>query len=192
MALDIQTVFPVRSFQPYERPPQPMALWTFIPRGLESLTASRALDAKAVNDSALVTIPWVLSPNFGWLFEDLTFSITQDRATDWSDNCNLNFQNYSRLGEVGLNANYRSRWLTSAQDGQTRTLTRKDQSSPWPHTPMMTPDGFSGVSLNFTAFNNQAAVAAAGTLNFSCSFWQFDLEQMRKFPINSPLPVSAR
>lgn len=192
MALDIQSVFVVRAFQPYERPPQAATLWSVIPRGLEILTASRALDAKAVNDAALLTIPWIMSPNYAWAIQDIGFTIVQDRGSDWADNTNLNFQNFMRLGEVGLNANYRFRWLTSSQDGQTRTLIRNNQSSPLPTMPMTTLDGSSGLAFNFTAWNNNATVSTAGVLDFFCTFWQFDLEQVRKYPINTTLPVSTR
>ncbi len=195
MALDIQTVFPVRAYTPYERPPDIVALWSAIPRGMLSFTAFEALDAKALNDEALVTIPWVLPSNFAYVLESLHFSITQNRAQDWSDRVNLNLQNFARWGVVGLNGNYRRGFEASTQDVNTRTITDiggNEGITSFPTFPLVNPETANGVAFNFNAFNNTATAATAGTLHFYCNFWEFDLEQVRKYPINSPVPVQLR
>lgn len=193
MAVDTQSVTPSRSYQPYERPPQAATLWTAIPRGILHFTASRQLDAKMATDSALLTIPAVLEPNYGWVLAWLEFTIVQNRAGDWDDRTNLNLQNFYRQGETGLNANYRMRWLQSSKDGQTRCLVPTDVSSIIPTFPMLANEGTAGIAFNFTAWNNDVVnPTTVGTLDFIMAWWQFDLEQMRKFPINSPLPVQVR
>lgn len=195
MALVVQTIFPVRAYTPYERPPDNVALWTAIPRGMVSFTAFEAVDAKDIADKALISIPWVLPPNFGYIMESLHFTLTQNRATDWGNSLNLNLQNFAEWGVVGLNANFRRQFELNTQDNNTRTscdLGGDDASSKWPTYPIVG-TAPAGASLSFNAFNNSTAFAStAGSCHFYCRFWEFDLEQARKFPINSPLPVQSR
>lgn len=197
MALVLQQEQFVRSYIPYERPPDPVALWTAIPRGLLQLTISAALDAKPVNDDALLTMLATLPPNFAYILADIHLSLVQNRATDWNDTVNLNLQNFFRKGVVGLNGNYMMAFDVNAQDSNTIVMhqgsSRAGQgASKLPHFPLVALEGSSGVLINFSAWNNLDTVSAVGTIDAYMTFWEFDLEQIRKFPINSPLPVQAR
>lgn len=196
MALDLQNIFATPVYIPYERPPDSVALWTAIPRGLFSFVVSAALDAKAIGDEALVSILGTLPPNFAYVMEGAHWNIVQNRAFDWEDRVNLNLQNFFRSPVntgVALTANYAHGSQTNAQNSQTRSIISSNNTEPWPSFPMVAPDGTSGVAINFSGWNNDTVNATTvGTINFWISFWQFDLEQIRKYPINSPLPVQAR
>jgi len=199
MALVLQQIFPDVVYTPYERPPQTISMWTAIPRGMHSLVASVALTAKPVNDTYLMTIVATLPPNFAYVMESLYFGIVVDQAEDFRNRVNLNIQNFFRGGPAGLTANYTSGFVSTSPDNETRSISRNggDGSSngagntPWPTFPL-TGGNTAGVQINFSAWNNTATVAAAGTIDFYLNFWQFDLEQLRKYPVNSPLPVQMR
>ncbi len=197
MAVDVQVAFPVETFTPYERPPDSVALWTAIPRGLVSFIVSAQLDAKAIGDQALLSIPGALPQNYGYVFNEIGWTIVQDVANDWRDRCNLNMQTWYRQASgpilLGMNANFSFGTQTVSLDNQTRALITSDRTGMPSKTPMVAPEGANFIQFNFNAWNGDTVNAGAvGVVDFYLSYWQFDLEQIRKYPINSPLPVQAR
>lgn len=191
MALDIQTIAMKPSYVPYERPPQNLTLWSAIPRGLQSfIVDSQALDVKILNDDALLQLQATLPPNFGYVMQDLNVSIAQNRAFDWANECNLNLQSFYRAPEIlkgGLASNWRQDFQVAGQDLSTRHLV---QVQPWPSFPMIGSDA--GVAVNIQMFNNVDDATTVGVVNAYLAFWQFDLEQIRKYPVNSPIPTHPR
>lgn len=194
MAVDIQNVALTPSYVPYERPPQPLTLWSVIPRGLQSFIAATVLlDAKALNDDALLNLQATLPPNFGYVMHDCQVSISQDTAFNWSNIINLNLQNFYRTDltqAVALNGNWVQTFAVN--DGLTSTGRSIELRQPWPSYPMIAPQGTSGILINISASNPVDQAALAGTINAYISFWAFDLEQIRKYAINTPQPVQSR
>lgn len=192
MALDIQTIAMTADYVPYERPPQPFTLWSAIPRGLQSfLVATEALDVKAINDQALLKLQATLPPNFAYVMGSANATITQNKAAVWDDEFNLNLQNFYRAPNIlsgGLAGNWRQQFENAGQNGESRSLVLVQ---PWPSFPIIGSSD-SGIAINMEMFNNDTAASTIGTVNAYISFWQFDLEQVRKYPINSPQPVHAR
>lgn len=192
MAILIQTIEMVSNYVPYERPPQPYALWTAIPRGLQTfLIPFQALDDKPSPDDMLLRFTGTLPPNFGYVMNDAGVSITNPRAFDWTDNINLNLQNFYRGSDVAdaIGANYVQDFTVWPLDLQTRTMVVKN---PWPTSPMFGVPGTSGILLDWSTWNTISTTTIGGTVSGWISFWQFDLEQIRKYPINSPQPTHAR
>ncbi len=194
MALIIQTEVMKSSYVPYERPPQPYTLWSAIPRGLQSfIVDTQALDAILVGNGALLQLTATLPPNFGYVMVDANLTLAMEAAgTDWSTAFNLNLQNFYRADitlSVGLSGDWPQDLVSRAQDTSTRAMQR---IQPWPSFPIVAPQGTSGILIVMSAFNNAGTARAAGTINSYISFWQFDLEQIRKFPINSPSPTHSR
>jgi len=193
MADDIQNVTMTTSYVPYERPPQPFTLWTAIPRGLMSfLVPTAILDAKALGDRAILNLNATLPPNFGYVMADMMVSITQDKSANWADPVTLTLQNFYRAAEddsVALSATYLSHSVNFSEDTR-RTMTRTEFSTPFPSFPIIGQQ--SGVLSVINMVNSVSGAAAVGTINAYLSFWQFDLEQIRKYPINSPQPVHSR
>lgn len=187
MALVIQTIIPVESYVPYERPPQPAALWTAIPRGLLSFVVdSQQLDLKPINDTFLLQINATLPPQFAYVMTDCNFTLAGAIDLSKFDNSvNLNLQNFFRTTvglSVGLNGNWRQDFFNTNLSNQLRVMQKAQE---WPNEVLLAPSGTTGVLTSFTATNQDAGATVAGTVNYYISFWQFDLEQIRKFPINS-------
>lgn len=178
----------VGSFQPFERPPQAVALWTAIPRGLQSFTATGVLDAKPINDTQLLTITATLPPNFGYVFADVALEVTQDVAAAWDQAFILNLQSFYRGGVPGLSI---TAPLASQVGGFDTVRAFADKTGAFSF-PIVGNKGSSGVLINLQATNQAAPAGAAGGINAYISFWQFDLEQLFKYPINSPIPTNAR
>lgn len=178
-----------RDYVPYERLPQPQTLWTAIPRGLQfGYVNEEDLDLKPVNDDQRLTVTMTLPPNFGYVMANAQLTITQNRANDWADSCNLNITNFLRGTPIGTFANYRQGLEV---DGRflKRTMV---VTQPWPSFPIVGVTSGSPIIVVFDAWNGQDTAATAGTVSCFASFWQFDLEQIRKYPINSPQPVHSR
>lgn len=194
MALVTQTELLTASYVPYERPPQPQTLWTAIPRGLTSFQFSGQLDAKGIGDSALLKIVGILPANFGFVMNDLHWNIDVDVAADWNAKTSLKLRTFYR-GEtaVGLTGYWGHGTTVVVKNNTVRSLVASSNTEPWPSFPLVSDPGSPGIQWDFQAWNGDTVNAGAiGVLNFWISFWQFDLEQIRKYPINSPLPTHAR
>lgn len=182
----------VSSYQPFERPPQAVSLWTAIPRGLQSFTVNtQAIDAKPLNDIALLTITAQLPPNFGYVFADVALQISQDLAVDWDPNYILNLQSFYRAPQavsLGLSI---SAMLPSLAGGFGTVRSTAEKTGAFSF-PIVGTKGTSGILINLQATNQAAAATTTGVCDAYISFWQFDLEQIFKYPINSPIPVNAR
>lgn len=195
MALDIQTIAMTGSYLPYERPPQPLTLWSAIPRGLQSFVVDgQLLDVKALNDEALLNLTATLPPNFGYVLMDMQVTIAQNRAFDWTNELLLNLQNFYRAPEdlsLALSLNWGEDFPVGGQDLTTRSGGARGQLQ-GPAFPIIGTPGTTGVLINISMFNNVANATTAGTVNAYIAFWVFDLEQVRKYPINSPIPTNRR
>lgn len=178
------------TYRPFERPPDPQALWSVVPRGLRGFVVPFSIiDAKPVNDTQTLTLNGQLPPNYAYIFAAIGMRIAQDRLRDWTDVYTMNLQswyegrtaismswNFSR-GDSGLVIN------ESTNESPLRTV---------PNQPMWAPATSSGIQIIISTFNDAATVAGAGNVSFFMNFWEFDLEQVRKFPINTPFPTHSR
>lgn len=192
MALVIQTVAGVSTYVPYERPPQNVTLWSVIPRGLQTFTWVQTLDAILVTDDALLNLTAILPPNFGYVMSDANLKLSMVAAgSEWSPNAIFNMSNFLRAPadiSVLMSSDWVQRMTVSDNTDSSKSLV-VDQA--WPTFPLISSNS-SGISTVLSAFNNAQNARAAGVFFAYLSFWQFDLEQIRKFPINSPFPVHAR
>jgi len=195
MALDIQNVALIEDYIPFERPPQDVTLWSAIPRGVVSFIADGVgLDTKVINDDMLLNLNATLPPNYGYVFMDANVTIAQSTANAWNTGCNMNLQNFYRANgnvAVGLNGN----WFQDMQSSDPATQFQQVSmrvTQPWPAFPMIGFPGSSGILMVFSLGNPLDPATSGGTVNFYANWWQFDLEQIRKFPINSPIPTHAR
>jgi len=195
MALVIQDVTMEGSYVPFERPPQNLTLWSAIPRGLQSfIVDNQQLDLIAAGDDALLNLKATLPPNFAYVMMDLNLTLAMVQAgggNGWDPTYNLNLQNFYRAEglSVALSGNWVQSFLGAAQDTSTRS---SSNTQAFPSFPIIGTPGTTGVLINISTFNNTTTARAVGTIDCYISFWQFDLEQIRKYPINSPFPVHSR
>jgi len=193
MAIVTTALNMVADYVPFERPPQPQTLWSAIPRGLfTGIVNAGVLDAKPINDSQVLTCTIVLPNNFGYVMADAQLLINQDRAQDWSEECFVRLLNFYRGADSNVNGfetHYRQELLRTSAFGLSVAMS---VVQPWPTFPIIAPQSTGGTIVVMRANNGTATAALAGTVMAFVSFWQFDLEQIRKFPINTPLPVHSR
>jgi len=180
-----------RDYVPYERPPQPETLWTAIPRGLQSgIVNAGILDAKPITDSQTLTCTMTLPAGFGYVMADAQLTIHQDAAGQWEPQVTLEITNFYRGAPLGFSINYRQELDRSIRATDTNASMVVVQ--PWPTFPLVGISAGAPIIIVLQAENATSDAALAGTVDAFASFWQFDLEQIRKYPINSPQPVHAR
>ncbi len=192
MATVTTTIAMTGDYVPFERPPDSVTLWSAIPRGLQSFFTFASVDLKPINDRQVLTCTGTLPPNFAYVMDSLNFSLGNDRAFDWGDIMNLNLQNFYRAPvdeSVALSGNWAQEWFDNTLNGQTKAI---HGPTGWPTYPIIGSEGTSGVQIQISGFNQMDPATIAGVITCMISFWVFDLEQVRKFPINSPFPVHAR
>lgn len=188
MATVNTTINMVPSYQPFERPPDPVALWTAIPRGLRGFVVqSDDLDAKPVNDTQVLTFLAELPAGFGYVFAEVGLRLSQNRAADWDKKFQLNLQNFHQGKTISISYMY-TLALTALGSELGVTLQSTDKM---PKSVLWAPAGAS-IEIQIIMINTNATVAAAGSVACFIDFWEFDLEQIRKFPINTPLPIHSR
>ena len=179
----------VPTYLPFERPPDPQALWTAIPRGLRGgLVELEALDAKPISDQQTLNISLTLPSNFAYVFSECGLILNQNQADDWDDEYFINLQSYYQGSFLSMTWAYSFRLIMGSG---TRANDAKSQNNP-PRAPMWAPRGTSGIQFVMSTFNNNSAAATAGSVGAFVTFWEFDLEQVRKFPINAPIPTHPR
>ncbi len=190
MALVIQDVTGISSYQPYERPPDPIALWSAIPRGLQSFFFAGSLDLISAGNNALLNLNSTLPVNFGYVMADAAVKLSMTGAgADWNRTFILNVSNFYRdSGNLGIVADWLQEMDASDNIGDSKSM---KQLYPWPTYPMVAP-GTTGIGATMAMFNNAQTARSAGVFFGYISFWVFDLEQIRKYAINSPIPTHSR
>ncbi len=190
MANVAMTVAMLPTHIPFERPTDPATLWSVIPRGLRGFQKFSAVTAKPLNDTETVNLTGTLPANFAYIFAGITFRLSQDVANDWNKSYSLKLDNWYQ-GIAGLSTN----WLFPFDELGLNGAVIASGSASYDHvpkSPMWAARETSGISVSIGALNEGAAEGAAGTMVITCQFWEFDLEQVRKYPINSPIPTHSR
>ena len=172
------------TYLPYERPPDVIALWSAIPRGLRGFVVDfGTITAKPINDTETLSLSGTLSPNFGYVFADIAVSLRQDVATAWDSEYTLNLQSYYQGGAHGgalsMDWNFDLSLVGLLGDRRAQGHTAIDQT---PRQPMWAPATSSGIQVVISMFNSAAPAGAIGNVSAYINFWEFDLEQIRNFP----------
>ncbi len=185
------------TYLPYERMSDPAALWTAVPRGLRGfISNTEALDLKPVNDQQILNLTGTLPANFAYVFANIHLTISQNKAGNWTDTYTLNLQNWYQgilAQSETWNLPFSDGLIGGPSSGDPQEKNSASGSLDYlPAQPMWAPRGTSGILIVMNAENLVGAAATAGTVNAHINFWEFDLEQVRKYPINTPIPVHAR
>lgn len=176
----------------YERPPDQQALWSAIPRGLRGFVVETGtLTAKPLNDTETIVLSGTLPGNFAYVFAEIGLTLRQDTMSDWDSEYTLNLQNYYQGGHLGLSGNWNFDLAIFGLIGDGRGAGHT-ATDPVPRAPMWAPRGTSGILIAISSFNSANPAAALGTIDCYINFWEFDLEQIRKYPINAPFPTHSR
>lgn len=157
---------------------------------------NQALAAKPVNDSIDFTLTSSLPPSYAYILSHLSFDIAVDTATDWDAFSRFRIFNGAPGQPVG--DSMPSSFVmdnvpdTVANDPHRILSYRGGGIREWYPVPIYRTKSASGLSAILQYHNSAAAVGAAGTIEFSLGFYQYELNQAIRFPLNSPFPVGIR
>ncbi len=195
MALVTQTITPTSTFTPFEGMSEAQRLTNAVPRGLVRFETRVATAVKPVNDDLLLEITGSLPPNFAYVVSTLSYVIQIDTAADFDNFARLRIFNGLPNAVPGNEqiALFNFSKLLSGVGTAERVLTYGEGSlREWFPNPIWRTAGAAGISFTLRITNGNNAVMAAGTQFFNMSFYQYDLTQAVRFPLNSPIPVGIR
>ncbi len=164
---------------------------TPIPRALLNFSVSGGtVTLKALNDTYRADVSLVLPFQFAYRLMELTQTINQDTANDYASIPYLAVLNGIRRIPQGTTVRFPWNLVDTFQ----ATDPPVEQNMVRPIDGHVRPTGIlqsivSRVSptITFHTFNQTAAAAAAGTIDFFCSFLEYDLEQVERFPVHYPV-----
>ncbi len=177
------------------KPPDMVRQLTSLPRAIVNFNIlNGTIDAKPVNDQQELIVGMTLPSEFAYRMLDMTVSLIQDVANDWSPRAYFELTNSIRNLEVGAT----ERHVVIIEDliriptPVEMWIARVPAWHALPRYIIQARTQTATPVITFKATNQNAAVGAAGTINFFVSYFEYDLEQVEMFPVHSPLLVFDR
>ncbi len=165
----------------FVKPADMQRMYTPMPRAIVTfLTNSAVVSAKPINDQQVVDIQVNLPLEFAYRMIDVDLRIRQDVAFAWQFGGELNVTSSVR----GLSGITFSHPMVATAETNSAGFV---QQTHWnvsriPTAIMQSPRSGIAPFLDFRVTNSTAPAGAAGTMNFFCRFYEFDIEQVQMFP----------
>jgi len=176
---------------PYIKPPDLQRMQTAIPRALLAFTLSASIPAKPVNDQQNVQVAVQLPTTFAYRMVSAICTIKQDVADDWDTAGSLRVTNGMRgqaatgqSNEHAIGSQLGSAFATSAPE-------RYYRLDPQPTYIIQSIAVNAAPVVDFRFTNIAAAVGAAGNILFFCQLYEYDIEQVQRFPPLVPVLTYA-
>lgn len=197
MALVTLNVTPTRHYSPFEGLSEAQRLVSAVPRGLLRFFSDIAVTAKPINDDLVINITGSLPIGFAYVISSLSYQLAADRAADFSAITRFRMFNALPNGTPGneqvATFNLTNYGPGAAIAGPQRFLDFSLGSlREWYPQPLVLTQGAAGMSFTLQIGNGSDTAMAEGTQFFNCAFYQYELNQAIRFPLNFPLPVGIR
>ncbi len=197
MAVVTVTITPTRSYSPFEGLSEAQRLVTSVPRGLVRFFSDAAIDAKPVNDQMIVSVTGSLPAGFAYILSSLSWQVIVPRSADWTDLAMFRIFNGLQAAAVPneqvslFNLTDLVPQTTLRPNSKILEFTRGSIRE-WYPQPLVQSKDAAGMSFTLQGYNPTATVDVAGTQFFNAAFYQYELNQAVRFPLNSPLPTAIR
>ncbi len=181
---------------PFIKPPDLLREWTSIPRALVNFDIlDGTISAKPVNDQQELLIAVDLPVEFAYRLVTVNVALFQDVANNWVDRAGFEITNAVRGLQLG-NTQQWAMTIDSLRDvpgfgGAIEEMWIARFEHVIPTDILQSRDGI-GAVIVFKASNVSAAVGGAGTVNFFCTFLEYDIEQAQRFPVHLPIMTYSR
>ncbi len=187
------------SRQPFERPPQNVSLWSSIPRAIVHFSVvDGTLDAKPINDDQHLRISAALPGGFAYQLIQLAATVTQDVAFSWATSPLLRCVNWTTdLGStehIVLSASDVHELVDASAVVPVISLRLGPNQAgafSFGRQPIYNTSG-ALASFSLLWANESDPAGAAGTVDFVMSFLEFDLTQVLRYTMQSPVPTLSR
>ncbi len=154
-----------------------------------------AIDAKPINDDLQLDITGSLPIGFAYVFASLSWRMSVDLFGDF-----LDVVGFRIFNGIPTAPNGNEQWaLLNLTDFQrnpstgTKTLEyTRGGLREWFPLVLSSPGPSQAMSFTLAVANPADPASAAGTQEFHAAFYQYELNQAVRFPLNFPLPVGVR
>ncbi len=178
------------------KPPDLQREWTAMPRAIVNYNIlNGVISAKPNADQQELIVSLVFEQNFAYRMADFTASLLQDVANDWITRGYFELTNAIRNTESGSTQRHAIILddATIVPGGGEAWFARAAAEINLPRYVIQALPGTQAAPIvTFKATNQNAAVGAAGTFNFYASFFEYDIEQVERFPVHWPMQTWAR
>lgn len=181
------------SYLPYERPPDAVSQYSWVPRGVRRFFLAVATTAKPINDDWIAHITATLPDNFAYIPRSLSVSFAVDTCSDVDDRFILRYLNHISGQPLGASESFQLiNDLVAPVGTDPSRLTRAvNQELAMVTSPVWSLHTGSP-TVRVTLFNNADAAMAAGFVITHMEFYEYDLTQAQRFPVNAGMPTFSR
>ncbi len=195
MAIVADSLLSTFSRTGFVKPPDSVRQTTAMPRAMVNYNIlNGTISAKPATDQQELTVSLVFQTEFAYRFLELYAHLNQDVANDWSPRAYLEVTNAIRNIEGG--ATQRHPFVLEdviVPGGSEAWIARVAAEANTPRYIFQTKPGTQVAPIVvFRANNQNTAAGAVGSVNFYCSFLEYDIEQVERFPLHWPLSTWAR
>lgn len=176
------------------KPPDLVRNETAMPRALINFTLQEAtVDAKPSTDQQELDVTMALDSKFAYRLVDFNASLLQDVANDWLNRAYFEVSDAVR----DLPAGSTQRHTVNLEDTRRNTsalemwIARMGRGDSFPAYVIQSVGGLP-IACHFFATNQTSAAGLAGTLDFFASFFEYEIEQVQRWPVHSPLLTYER
>ena len=196
MAQVLTSLLCTRTRQVFTRMPDMSREYTPVPRAIVQFNLlNGVLDAKPVNDTLELVVSAGLELRAAYRFLDFSMSVIADAANDFRAIGYMQTINAIR----GVEAGGVTRHPFSVSDTTLRdnsldeiALARFVSVNDSPRFVFQAVRPGIAPTVTWNMINLTAAACLAGTVDFYCSFLEYDIEQVEHFPLHFPLSVLNR
>lgn len=159
---------------------------TFVPRGIRTYRGSKPIAAKLAADQTSVQISFTFPTAYAYLIKSFSFAILSDDTSNDFQNEALVEQYIfgTATGDQKVMGN-----LTCPGISVRGAVNAHKVYLPQPHFPRPILVGGKAMQIVTQLADISADASTAGDVQWFCEFFEFDNQQIHKWPVNSPQPV---
>lgn len=166
----------------WETPPDPVALRSPIPRGLIRFDSSGAVAAKGAGDVTNLTIQITMPPGFAYLPRNV---VVRFRSVDLVELFNANAQGFYVFNSDGgrflpFNCTSPGQWVENGAVAGKIWV-------PGAGAPKLLMRDTDTITISMADMD--AGASSAGSLAWIMEFYVFDVNQVDKWEVNTPIPI---
>lgn len=196
MAQVLDSLATTRTRQVFTKMPDIPREYTPVPRAIVQFHIdSGVVAAKPVNDTYEITISVVLELRAAYRFLDFNWSLITDTAKDFTPIGYMEIINGIRGAPIGqTNRHAFTLGDSTLRDNSLDEVWIAKFVSELDRPRYIVQSVRQGIAptIAFNAVNLTAAASLAGTTDFFCSFFEYDIEQAEHFPLHFPVQTIAR
>lgn len=169
----------------WQVPPDNLLNQSPIPRGLREYGGSAAIAALGAGDETSVVISLTFPTVFCYQAKSLTISFeSDDLTTEFSDLGVLEILPADN-GALGIRRNYQLFCSGPAPRAAVHLIQTYTPLGTWRQWIF----GTNGDVVEMRLSDISGDVSTAGDVHWTADFWEYDIEQALKWPVNTPMPM---